>query len=290
MGNRLEPIEYQNYKCIKFSNGKIDLIIPTDIGPRILFAGFKNEKNLFGSAPFKMNTPYGVWKLYGGHRLWTSPEIFPFTQYPDNKKIEIIKKGQTLVLTQKIKQLRIAKEIRLKFASNNRVKIIHRIHNNGKKDLNFAIWALSVMAKGGFAIVPQNLKKEDEKGLLPTQNIVLWRYSAFNDPRWKKTDKYVYIKQGGKVPFKIGQRVSSNWCAYYNEGYLFVKKFSFNPFMPYPDFYSNVEIYSCKEFLELETLSPLVDVKPGQSLSYTEIWEFYKNRKISFGQNNKKII
>ena len=74
-----------------------------------------------------------------------------------------------------------------------------------------------------------------------------------------------------------------NWCAYSVKDYLFVKKFKYEVNQIYPDYYSNIEVYTCNDFLELETLSPLKEIKQNEELKYNEIWEFHKNRQIDFG-------
>jgi hypothetical protein len=43
----------------------------------------------------------------------------------------------------------------------------------------------------------------------------------------------------------------------------------------YPDLNSNVEVYCGDEFIELETLGPLQQLEPGQSLSHREVWSLY---------------
>lgn len=279
----LKETIYRDHACIDFSNGTIGLHIAKDCGPRVLFAGFKGETNLFASAPNEMKTPNGPWKIYGGHRLWLAPEVFPDTYYPDNDEVDITRKGKALVFGQELIKPGIRKEMEFEFTAENKLKATHTVYNRGKKNLKFAAWALSVMEKGGFAIIPQNLGKEDEGGFLPTKNVVLWRYANYKDERWGITEKYFYVRQGGEKPFKIGQRVPAGWAGYFLEGYLFIKRFKFEREKEYIDFDSNVEVYSCKNFLELETLSPLTELKPGESYSYGEDWEFYKGRQIAFG-------
>jgi hypothetical protein len=145
------------------------------------------------------------------------------------------------------------------------------------------------MNTGGFAILPQNQKKEDEHAFLPNRNLVLWTYTDVQDERFKITPKNYFIKQGGPEPFKIGQRITPGAAAHFNRGNLFVKRFPFDPAAAYPDFQSNVEIYSCAKFLEVETISPLLKLSAGRTHTYTETWEFYKGRKILFGAKNVKI-
>ena len=78
--------EYKNFgKCLEISNGIVDLLVTLDIGPRIIRYGFCGKENMFyedidrltHNKSDELKEVYGddaVWYLYGGHRLWISPE------------------------------------------------------------------------------------------------------------------------------------------------------------------------------------------------------------------------
>ena len=105
-----QEISYKNYgKCLEISNGAIDLLVTLDVGPRIIRFGFCGKENmLFEDIDREQNynkedmrAIYGqdkTWYLYGGHRLWISPE-YADTYYPDNTPIayEKIKNGAVFV-------------------------------------------------------------------------------------------------------------------------------------------------------------------------------------------------
>ncbi len=272
---------YKSYDCIKFSNGTIDLIIPRNFGPRIIYAGFKEEKNFFEEVEdVEFKTKYGTWKLYGGHRLWIAPENID-TYYPDNEPVDITydKEDKTLIVSKIFYKIGFKKEISLKFINKNKVKTVHKIYNISSKNKILSLWTLSVMAKNGTAILPQNVETLDNNKFLPNRNLVLWQYTDFKDKRLKITNDFIYIKQDpkAKTAFKIGQYLNLGWIGYKFDNYLFVKKFKINKYYSeYPDFASNVEVYSCNKFLELELLSPLVKLKSKQVMIQEEVWEFYK--------------
>ena len=62
------------------------------------------------------------------------------------------------------------------------------------------------------------------------------------------------------------------WAAYLRGDVLYVKRFLHDPKATYPDGGSTVEIYSSAELLEVENLSPLVALKPGEEIVYPEEW------------------
>ena len=68
------------------ANKHVRLDYLTTAGPRIVrltLAG--SDDNLFAEvADIKIPTPYGDYSLFGGHRLWHSPEAMPRSYMPDN--------------------------------------------------------------------------------------------------------------------------------------------------------------------------------------------------------------
>jgi hypothetical protein len=75
--------------CYRLSNGTVEAIVSTDVGPRILRYGFVGEENVLGEYPdLKVVSELGAWTAYGGHRLWTAPEAMPRTYSPDSLPVE----------------------------------------------------------------------------------------------------------------------------------------------------------------------------------------------------------
>jgi hypothetical protein len=58
---------------------------------------------------------------------------------------------------------------------------------------------------------------------------------------------------------------------------LFVKRSQADPGAHYPDFHCSCEIFTNGDFLELETLGPLVDLAPGASVEHVERWSLRRN-------------
>lgn len=98
----IEHTEFEGWpNCIKLSNGNIELIVTTDVGPRIIRFGFVNEANMFYVSPVdKGKTGGDEWHLYGGHRFWLAPEVKPRTYSPDNISAKYSWNGKTLKLNQ----------------------------------------------------------------------------------------------------------------------------------------------------------------------------------------------
>ena len=80
------------------------------------------------------------------------------------------------------------------------------------------------------------------------------------------------ISSGTYTPQKLGLLCHNGWLAYLNENTLFIKYSPKQSEMTYPDLGSNLEVYVDHKILELETLSPLVEIFPGKSISHKEVW------------------
>ncbi len=249
--------------------------IATDVGPRILYAADKKNPdfNLFGHLPDAgEETPNGFWKMYGGHRLWVSPEEMPRTYSMDDKPIKIEKtKDGILIVGNPEKRNSVQKEIEIKPHSKGGLKVTHKIKNIGKSPITLACWALSVMRREGFAIIPFNA---GQRGFLPDRRLAIWPYTNLTDKRLTLQDEYIFIQQNpsAKQPIKIGTIAHPSWVAYHINGSVLVKTFSREE-GEYPDFGCNVEVYTNADFLELETLSPLKTIKPLELHKHSETWD-----------------
>jgi len=278
---KVEKINYARWdNCIKISNDEIELIVTTDVGPRIIHYGFSGEENhLKIFEAHKGKTGSEEWLSYGGHRLWHSPEEFPRTYDTDNFpcEYEILENG-IRIKSEMDPKVQVEKEMEISVSENGtQVEIKHTITNKNSWDIDFAVWAITVMAQGGREIIPQI--KEGPK-LLPNRTLALWTYTKMNDPRVKWLDEYIFLDQNPKLEnaFKIGLPVIDGWAAYSNFEQLFVKYFDFIEDAQYPDFgFSSYETYTNDEILEMETLSPIWTVSPSESIEHTEKWELHKN-------------
>lgn len=276
----IEKIPYKGWQnCLRLSNSSIEMIITTDVGPRVLHLGFLGGANLFYENPAQAGTTGGdEWKIYGGHRFWCAPEVREFTYAPDNFPVQAEAKENELTLTASVEKSGVCKSLKITLDNlRNEVRIIHSAKNCSLAEITLAPWGLSVMRKGGTAIIPHQVQLPDR--LLPTHSISFWGYTSLADPRWGWSKKYIFLKQdpAATTPQKIGVNNQYGWAAYAVGNQLFMKKFGYFPGQNYPDFNCNFEAYTNSEMLEMETLAPLVDLQPGESVSHEEIWCLFNN-------------
>jgi len=251
--------------------------IPEDIGPRILYAATKEKPdfNVFGILPeVNVETSEGLWNIYGGHRLWSSPEATPRSYSLDCKPVKIeINEDSINIFCNHEPENSVQKNIKINVLPEGGLKVVHTIENTGRWPIKLGCWALSVMRKNGFAILPfKSLNRENE--LLPDRHMTIWPYTDLSDERAIFADEYVFVKQDSEKskPFKIGIMANPDWTAYWVDGVVFVKEFCALEGR-YPDFGCNVEAYTNDKLLELETLSPMKTLDPNECISHAEIWK-----------------
>ena len=275
----MRKINYGGWNnCIELSNGEIDLVATTDVGPRIIRLGFAHGKNLFQEIPDQLGKTGGdKWKAYGGHRFWHAPEVAPRTYAPDNAPVAHDWDGTRLKLTQPIESITgLQKEMEITLHPHkNRVTVLHRLTNKNLWTVEAAPWALSVMEGPGRAILPQ---EPPTSQFLPVRPLALWGYTDMADARYVWGTKLIQMKcdPGARRPQKIGIMNTLGWAAYARGNEVFVKRFKFDPKARYPDFGCNNECYTNGAMLEVETLGPLAQLEPEQSIEHTEDWFLFK--------------
>ena len=296
-GVKVEKIAYGGWpNCVRMTNGTVELVATTDVGPRIIRFGFVGQDNEFFEDPNQIGKTGGSeWMSYGGHRFWLAPEAKPRTYFPDNTTVKYLEDNGKVFLTPDIENTTgMEKAIELTLDPNeNHVTVIHKVTNHGMWPVELAPWALTVMAPGGELIIPQETysphpdipdepgQKIDKKCYLPVRNLVLWSYTKLSDPRWVFLSKYIILKQdpNAKKPQKLGISNQQNWAGYARKGHLFVKKVIYQPGATYPDGGSSYETFTNSDMLELESLGPVITLAPGASVTHREDWYLFDGVK-----------
>lgn len=277
----IEQIAYRGWpNCFRLANEQLEMIVTTDVGPRVVSLALKGGGNVFAVDDSTAGLAGGdEWRAYGGHRLWHAPEDVPRTYYPDNSPVHIDHQDDFVRLTQRVesttgieKQMEISLDRRAA-----RANLRHKLINHNLWSVELAPWALSVMAQGGVAIAPLPPRGTHPEDLLPNGNLVLWAYTNMSDPRWRWGKEYILLRQDKQAPSpqKIGLMPPQGWVAYANQGTLFVTTFEPQPGATYLDYGSALELFTNDAILEVETLGPLARLEPGASIEHEIQWHLY---------------
>jgi hypothetical protein len=242
-------------------------------------------QNLFKEFPEQMGTSgEEKFQLRGGDRVWKAPEDPIATWAPDNVAVEIRLTPTGVIAREPIEPLtHLEKEIEVSMEPQGTgVTVSHRITNHTLFPLKFSAWALTMMAPGGMAVAGFPPRGHHPANLEATNPLVMWAYTNLADPRWKFTRKYLTLRQDptNNDPQKIGSFNPNTWVAYVLNGEVFLKRTVPDASKPYPDFGCSFETFTNQDFLEVETLSPLTELSPGQTVELPERWALFRNVKI----------
>ena len=285
----IEKIHYHGWNnAWRLSNETIELIVLADVGPRIVHYGFRGHQNmLYEAANDRGHSGGEQYRLYGGHRLWAWPEVAR-TYFPDNRAVSVSQEEDCVRLRAPIEDsapgTQLEKELSVALDGyGTQVRIDHTITNRGAEATQLADWGLTMMRPGGRAILPLPPRVAmDAEHFQAAAPMTLWSYTDFKDPRWIFGTEFIQLLQEsnpqGRFPEQItGTFNPAGWGAYYSRGELFIKRAAPVADARYPDFGCNFEIFTNPQFLELETLGPIVELAPEESARHTETWALFRD-------------
>lgn len=288
----METVNYKGWdKSIRLSNGAVELVATTVVGPRVVHLSAAGGPNLLGlDADLLGKVATGdEWVNYGGHRLWHAPEITPRTYAGDNDPVTVSQDGGAVVLTQPVEpDNRIGKSISLEIASNSPVvKVGHTLVNKGVWPIEVSPWALTVTSGGGRVILPHEPFSGHGEGdnYLPARPVVFWPFTDMSDTRYTWGKNYIQLRSDKTIesPQKLGIFGSEGWGAFEaSNGDLLVIFIEADKAGPgaYTDFGSNFETFTKGDFQELETLGPIAKLDPEASATHFERWVIVAGAKL----------
>lgn len=246
---------------------------------RLFVANSACSENFLAETPaVSWDTPYGPYFLRGGHRLWHAPEGVPRSSIPEPRDLGIEAFSDGVRLSQPAEpETGIRKELEIRLDGDRpALTVKHTLCNGSLWPVELAPWAISQLALGGVAILPQPIGPIDPHALRPNRCLVLWPYTTLTDPRVELHDDYWLVHgQPQSPPCKIGYLNRHGWMGYLRKGILLIKRFRPDEDRPHPDSGCNVEVHCSDTCLEMETLAPLCHLAPGQSATHVEQWEFF---------------
>lgn len=287
----IQEIAYAGWKRNLRLQGKTtELIITLDVGPRIIRYSFPGDKNVFAELSGQMGgSGEEEWMNRGGHRFWTAPEA-DHSYVPDNVPVTWKKLGEAAVeiVQPANKTHSFQKTMRVELLENEVVRVTHILTNPGDKAIDLSPWALSVMAPGGVALLPQPKldvhpsefpegRKVKPEEFLPNRELILWPFTNLTDGRFAFSENFLRVSYLPERPAtKLGLKLATGWVAYQNGDLVFAKHLNYAPAKPYPDRGSNFEIFTNIEIVELESLAPGLPLAPGSSIEHVEHWTVKK--------------
>jgi hypothetical protein len=277
----IEKISYGGWpNCYRLFNDEVELIVTSDVGPRVIRYGFIGGQNIFKEFEDQLGrSGESTWQPRGGHRIWIAPELVPDTYCADNGPVHVAFGEDAIQLTAPPEPVTGLEKTIIVTLSSDGVVVTHRIKNTAATPGTLAPWALTMMAPGGTGITkfpPRGTHPED---LPPTNPLIMWAFTDLSDPRWAFTKKYLILRQdpSNAAPQKLGHFNEKTMGAYLLGADLFIKTYEADPTKTYADFGASYETFTNESFLELETLGPLETLATGASAEHVERWSLHRD-------------
>jgi hypothetical protein len=270
--------QYLSYgRALRLSAASLEAIVTLDVGPRTMHLSLPGGPNMFADeCGLKEELPDGsVYRYLGGHRVWHSPEAFPRSYATDDhplERYELFDDGVLLVQREE-PWTQIAKSIELRFRAGS-ITVTSSLTNNGAWPVEMAVWSLFLGSPNGRLVLPV---VQRNAGLLPNAHYAVWSYARMDDPRVHWGRRYVVLDhdEANDAAFKLGYANESGWMAYLNDGCCLVKTFRHERGARYPDGGCSSEAYTAGWGIDIESLSPLQSVDPGETISHEEAWSVF---------------
>jgi hypothetical protein len=271
---RIEEIGFEDHDAVALEAGPLRAVVVSGVGPRI--ASFTNgdHPNLLAWLPGAGIDLDGGrrFSFYGGHRLWVAPEVPEWTYEPDDDPVMVTETPDTVRFEVGPGRMPLRKVLTVSL-SGERLVVDHAIINERERPVGLAAWAITQFTPGGVGIVPLPDAPADPHGLQASRLLVGWPYTDLADPLLELGGDLIVVNARRATPTKIGVEMRRGWLAYAAGSTAFVKRAEHVVGARYPDLGASGECYCNDTFLELETLSPVWELPPGEEVRHRETWE-----------------
>jgi hypothetical protein len=285
----VEKISWRGWKNVfRIWNETVQVLVAADVGPRIIWYGVRNGDNVLYEVADDIGLSGGnEFRLYGGHRLWVSPEV-ERTYFPDNRAVIVEQEGDRILFTAAVENAapgtNLQKQIEMALQpSGSGLRLTHRVINLDTRATELAPWTPTMMTAGGRAILPLPPRAPmDKEHYLSVGPLTLWSFTDLADPRWRLGTEFIQLLQSTTPAGRFEEQMTgtfnpAGWGAYFTNSTLFVKQAAVISGAVYPDFGCNFEVFTNREFLELESLGPKVVLRPGEQVTHEERWQLFAN-------------
>lgn len=270
----ITPATTHGIEGLRIERDGLAATVTTAMGPRLLGVARAGGPNLLAELPHVRIRIPGVadYPLLGGHRLWSTPEVPAVTYRADDAPVVVTRLPDGLDLQGAPDPVQgVAKRMRVTIAGGA-IHLEHELRACGEAPIETAPWAITQVPPRGEAWLP--LAMGDLHGKwLPNRALVLWPYSAVGDPRLVLGDDLVVVRGMAGAPgrVKIGTQRTRGWIGWRDGGTLLLVETA-EEAGAFGDMGASLQCYSCGDFVELETLGPVVRLAPGETVVHRQRW------------------
>ena len=270
----MEETSFLGVDAVSLANGKGDeLVLLAGVGPRIISLRPEGGDNLFyvRGTDFREEPGGADWRIYGGTRLWTSPEN-RLSYTPDNDPCRVTVEGEAVTCASSSSSTGLARSITVQPREHSFL-VTYRLKSSSPYLLTAGIWALTCLdpVEGAEIFLPWG-----DRSAWDVRDMRYWRRwlgseTDVTSGQWQPTNQFFMVRPSGETG-KIGFANRYGFMLFRAGSRWFVKRAGYVRSALYPDGGCSAEVYTSSSFYELETLSPLYELQPEMELAHTEEW------------------
>jgi hypothetical protein len=277
---KISAIQHDGHAAIELVDQATRLVIVHDVGPRIAWFGQLGGANLLFWDERGTHTR-GAWRLYGGHRLWiTRPDADESeeTYAPDNQPCQVRALEGGVAVTAPPDASRIEKTMVIRSRPSGWA-IEHRLHNVGDMLWSGGAWALTCTLPHDATRYHVPLGAPERAWDVFTMVIPRrWgggHTSRIADPQFALDDLELVIRPRGDEAKRMVFSSRGTLVMHDPARGELTKRARVRVGARYP-LGTNLAIYlgSAAFMVELETMSPVTQLAPGETLRHVEHWSF----------------
>jgi len=254
---KIERVRWKDWDAVRCIASECEMVVGVSAGLRILSLRRGDSPNLLyhDTTDFRV----GDWRLHGGHRFTVAPEGGESYE-PDNAPCVVETHEQ---------ELRVAAHPGKN--GNRRVLVIsaatdgagfdlrHVLENHGERPWRGALWAITCVPHAGSVVAP-----------LTQPRLRFW--PGAEREHWQLATGHVAMTPNG-ARTKAGWHSDAGWLASLQRDATFVIHCpDAPPRDECVDGGCNLEVFSCADYVELETLSGIITLVPGERASHLQRW------------------
>jgi hypothetical protein len=233
------------------------MVVGISAGPRILSLRRGADLNLLyhDTTDFRV----GEWRLHGGHRFTVAPEGEE-SYAPENAPCVVETRGQELRVAAPSGKNGTRRVLVISAAMDGAgFDLRHVLENHGGRPWRGALWAITCVSHAGSVVAP-----------LTRPRLRFW--PGAKRGHWQLAPGHITMTPNG-ARGKAGWHSAAGWLASLQREATFVIHCpDAPPLHECADEGCNLEVFTCADYVELETLSGIVTLAPGGHASHLQRW------------------
>lgn len=291
--------DYYGHQALRLFNGLVTVTAVPEFGGRVMEYKLGDKDLLWANLAEVQASrtlaarPGGEreWRNWGGYKVWPAPqERWGGPPDPPGSSLdggrwvgrvtkprgEVVEVELTSPPDASVTGLQITRRLRL-FVNSTRLQVTETFKNVSARQIEWSIWDVTQVPG---ALSPGEKFSEQARIYFPLnpESRFAGGYRTILDKpssQWRVENgllEVIYRRETGK----IGADSVGGWIAYVDgqSSFTYAKRFDVTPGGNYPDGGCTVEVYTSGElpYMEVEVLSPLHRLAPGESASFTQSW------------------